>query len=158
MSGGSLGRFFIDEFLDKELVDFDDCRSHYETMTPDDLMTEMGFLFSAETLAVPFAFSANRYYAFLVCLIACAGNSRDLSDYRRVQLVNLAIDIHQYVRGRTDEDQREAFDRAFSVGLDEVGTFGLFPKVSELVAEKMRDYSGTFEESVVGQILERRQP
>lgn len=110
----SPGRLFIDDFLDKNLVEFDECSAHYESMTPVELVDEMTFLFGRQTLAIRFELSSKRYYAFLDSLVHCAANNRDLTNHQRSQLVNMAIDVRAYVRNRTAEDWREAFDKALS--------------------------------------------
>ena len=153
----SPGRLFIDDFLDKNLVEFDECSAHYESMTPVELVDEMTFLFGRQTLAIRFELSSKRYYAFLDSLVHCAANNRDLTNHQRSQLVNMAIDVRAYVRNRTAEDWREAFDKALSASLDHERKFGLFPIVSDLVAKGVRDYAGNFHVNPVGEILSKRE-
>jgi hypothetical protein len=151
----SPGRLFIDAFLDKNLVGFDECRTYYEGMTPDELVDELGFLFSKPAMAIRFDFSGNRYYAFLVSLVQCAASCRDLRDNQRSKLINMAIDVRDYVRDRTAEDKRKTLDNALSATLDYIRLYELYPVVSDLVAGGVRDYAGNFPTSPVGEILNK---
>ena len=114
----SPGKLFVDAFIDKNLVKFDECRTHYRGMTPDQLVDELGFLLSKPVMSIPFAFSGNRYYAFFSSLVECTANSRDLTRDQRTRLVNMAIDVRSYLRGRTTEDKRQKLDDALSCNLE----------------------------------------
>lgn len=152
----SPGRLFREAFLDKNLVTFEECSTHYESMTPDELMNEMAFLFSSQVRAVPFGFSSGRYNAFLVSLIDCAASRRELDNRQRSKLVNIAIDIREYLHNRTAEDKRDALDKAFGATVERVKKFSLYPIVGDLVANNTRDYKGEFKINPVGEILEKR--
>jgi hypothetical protein len=149
------GKLFIAEFLDKELVAYDECSKHYESMTLDQLMDEMKFLFEPATRAIPFGFTGRRYYAFSTAFVDCIANLRGLPDRERSQLTDMAITLFQYNRNRTAESSREALAKAQAATLDGITTYALYPKVGELIASETTGYDGVFEEGVVGQILEK---
>lgn len=152
----SPGRLFIEAFLDKNLVGFDECRTHYEGMTPDELANELAFLFSKPVTAIAFDFSGSRYYAFLVALVQCAASFRDLTNDQRSKLVNMAIDARDYVRSRTEEGKRKALEEAISTTLRRIKIYELYPTVSDLVSKGMRDYVGHFPANPVWEVLEEQ--
>src|SRR5580693_3441558 len=96
----SVGKLFSEAFVDKNLVEFVECRTQYEAMTPDQLVDELGFLFSKPVMSIPFGFTNDRYYAFFTGLVHCATNYRNLGRDDRARLVNMAIDVQGYIRAR----------------------------------------------------------
>ena len=149
---------FAAEFLEKNLVAYNECSAHYEPMTLDQLMHEMDFLFAPETRAIPFGFSGRRYYAFSTAFVDCLANVRGPSDKERSKLINMAITLFQFVRSRTGEESRGKVLEAQAATLERIKTFGLYPKVGELIASETLDYDGEFQEGVVGQALEKKGP
>jgi hypothetical protein len=153
------GATFRLEFLEKKLLSFDECREHYEQMTPDQLVKETDFLFGEAVRAINFAMTHKRYYAYLVSLIWCAGNFQQMENQRRASFINMIITTGEYIRRRTNEGVgRDAFDAAIATTLENLTTYGLFPKVAELIANRQCDYSGPFETGIIGELLERRVP
>jgi hypothetical protein len=149
-------KHFIEEFVDKDLVDFAKCRAHYERMTPDELVNETSFLGSPQTTAVSFVFSGARYHAFFSSVSLAAGNVRALTDRERALLINIAIHIRDHIRERTAEPNRAESEKAFAATLELVRVYGLFPKVGDLIANGVTNYDGTFETAVVGEALEKK--
>jgi hypothetical protein len=152
----SPGKLFIDAFLEKNLVSFDKCRTHYERMTPDELVFETSFLFSKPTMSIPFAFTFDRYCAFFDSLVRCAASFRDLTRDQRTLLVNMAIDVRDYVRSRAREDQRQKLDDWLNATLDYFKKFGMYPTVGDLIGNGERNYSGVFPSNPVGEMLAER--
>jgi hypothetical protein len=68
----------------------------------------------------------------------------------------MAIDVRDHVRGRMAKDRRKAWEDALSAVLDTTKKFGLYPIVSDLVANGVRDYAGDFPTSPVGEILTKQ--
>ena len=156
MSDNAPGKRLIAEFLDKNLVKYSECQDHYEALTLDQLMDEWYFLFDSVTQAIPFDMSRGRYYAFSTVFVDRLANFRGLSDKERSKLTNVAITLYRYVRSRTDEESLGKVLEAQAATLERLKTFGLYPKVSELIAAETLDYDGVFEEGVVGQALETK--
>ena len=138
------GGLFRSAFLEKGLVTFAECADHYGSFDTDELLAEMRLLFSAPMLAIPFAVSGTRYFALVDALIRRTADEPALADEQRARLVNICIDICAYVRNRTAERRREAYDLTLATTLDAVRWSGAFPQVADLVANGTRDYAGRF--------------
>ena len=160
MNAGEISplELYMEEFVKRNLVSFDECRNFYEKMLPDELVREVDFLLAERTLLIPFKFTNKRYYAFFVSLVHCAANFRNLPDRQRTLLVDLAINLRQIMRKLTAVDQRGAFDKALAVTFDAVRRFDLFPVVSDLIENETRNYKGEFSVNPIGEILERADP
>lgn len=141
------------EFLDKHLVTFEQCAFAYATLGLDQLLTETAFLISPAMRAVPFASSGRRYYALMDALVRRVGDVQPLVDRERSRLVNMCIDVVEYVRRQTPASSRDDFERALAATLDSVDLFGRYPQVAQLVADGTRDYLGPFKENEIGSIL-----
>lgn len=126
---------FRTSFLEKGLVTFAECVTHYNSFGADDLLTEMRLLLTPPMLAVPFGVSSARYYALMDALIQCAGNNRDLGEAQRAKLVGICTDICVFLRDRTPEARMEAFDTAVATALEAVKTRSVHPEIIEAIAE-----------------------
>jgi hypothetical protein len=86
----------------------------------------------------------------------CAASYRKLTDDQRSKLVNMAIDVRDYVRSRTGEGKQKALDEAISATLHRIRLYDLYPTVSDLVSKGLRDYVGHFPVNPLGEVLEER--
>lgn len=150
------GQLFVDEFVQKEMVDFDQCTKRYEKMTQKELVAEMDFLMDRPDVAViSFELTRARYIALLIATIKIAGNWRHMPDNQRSDLVNLIVGLQSYIRGRLPEELRLKFDQDLSAQCDLERKWALYPKVSDLVKTGTRNYNGAFETSPIGVALEK---
>jgi hypothetical protein len=109
-----VSQHFEDEFSKKNLVGYEECGAHYEHMTPDQLVEELGFLLDPRTTAIPFGFSGQRYYAFWHAFAVTVANYRLLTCLERSRLVNTLIDFKDYILARTADDSREKLQTALA--------------------------------------------
>ena len=144
---------FQAEFITKQLVTFEQCAFAYAAMGVDELLAEMALLISPPLRAVPFASSGRRYYALMDALVRRVGDAQGLADHERSRLVNVCIDLVEYVRRQTPAGSRGDFERALAATLDSIDLFGRYPHVAQLVADQTRDYRGPFAENEIGSIL-----
>lgn len=150
------GQLFIDEFMEKGMVDFDQCAKRYQKMNQEELMAEMNFLMDrSDIAAIPFELTRARYIAFLIAMIKIAGNYRHIPDDQRSDLINLIISIESYVKSRIPADMRLNFDHDLSAQYDFERKWALYPKVSDLLRTGTRNYNGRFQTSPTGAVLER---
>jgi hypothetical protein len=85
-----------------------------------------------------------------------AASYRKLTDDQRSKLVNMAIDVRDYVRRRTEEGKRKTLDEAISATLRRIRLYDLYPTVSDLVSKGLRDYVGHFPVNPLAEVLEER--
>ena len=140
---------FQTEFLAKDLVTFDQCFAFYSRLEFSDLLAEMKLLFSPAILDIPFSQSGRRYYAFMNVLIRCAADSREVDSAQRSKLVNICIDVCEYLKRRTPDQSKASFHQALAFTLDTIDTFGLYPQVATLITQGVRDYDGPYEANAI---------
>jgi hypothetical protein len=152
-TGSGWQETFQAEFLEKQLVTFEQCAFAFATMDVDHLLAEMALLISPRMRAVPFASSGRRYYALMDALVRRVGDTPGIADAARARLINVCIDLVEYVRRQTPPGSRDDFARALAATLDSVDLFGRYPQVAQCVADGTRDYKGGFRENEIGDIL-----
>ena len=132
------GGLFRTSFLEKGLVTFAECLTHYTSFGADDLLGEMRLLLTPPMLAVPFGVSSARYYALMDALIQCAGNNRDLGDAQRAKLVGICTDICVFLRDRTPNTRREGFETALATAFETVRTCSIHPEIVEPILKALK--------------------
>jgi len=152
----SLGRLFLSEFADKNLVEYDECTAHYEALSSDDMIEEMEFLFNPPIWSISFNFTSQRYYAFLSAIINLAGRTRNLSNKQRSILINIAILIRSKIRPRISPEKLAGFNKAVNFTLDTIRMYGLYPTIADLIDKEVMNYDGEFPTNAIGEIIERR--
>lgn len=132
---------FMDEFLAKHLVNYDECNLHYSRLSIQQLMDELKFFSSDTVKAIPFEYSGARHHAFIDVVINCAANYRGLSDRHRSLLVStLILPFIDYALERTVPKNREQLKTAIDSTCYKISKSGLFPEVGELILHHRADY------------------